>query len=43
MNLQRRNVQARKKLVAQRRRRARVYKGVAAASVTFCAEGGATV
>ncbi len=32
---------SRKKLVAQRRRHARVYKGIAAASVTFCGKGGA--
>lgn len=31
----------RKKLVAQRRRNARVYKGIAAASVTFCGKGDA--
>ena len=31
----------RKKLVAQRRRRERVYKRTAAASVTFCGKGGA--
>ena len=36
MNLRRRKSQTRKKLVAQRRRNARVYKGIAAASVTFC-------
>ena len=36
MNLRRRKSQTRKKLVAQRRRNARVYKGTAAASVTFC-------
>ena len=36
MNLRRRKSQTRKKLGAQRRRNARVYKGTAAASVTFC-------
>ena len=36
MNLQRRKAQTRKKLVAQRRRHARVYKDIAAANVTFC-------
>jgi len=32
----------RKRLVAQRRRDARIYKGIAAVSVTFCEKGGAT-
>jgi hypothetical protein len=38
MNPQRRKAQTRKKLVAQRGCNARVYMGIATASVTFCGE-----